>query len=84
MLFACLNATWGELRVEGARSASARYVAVGGRLGLQVGVFRRLSLRFHIEGLRPLDQTIVMRGDQEAWRLPAVSGALGTDASLRF
>jgi hypothetical protein len=84
ILFACLNASWGELRVEGARSARATYMAVGGRLGVQVSVFRQLSLRFHLEGLKSLTETIVMRGDQQAWQLPAVSAALGTDASLRF
>jgi hypothetical protein len=84
ILFACANASWGELSVEGARSASARYVAVGGRLGVQINAFRQLSLRFQIEGLRSLDETVVMQGPSEVWRLPPVSGALGTDASLRF
>jgi hypothetical protein len=83
-LFACVTGSWGELRADGPRSATARYVAVGARAGLDVPVARQLSLRTHFDGAAPLDRTIVQVNGTTAWQLPAVSGALGVEASLRF
>ena len=83
-LFACVTGSWGELRADRSRSATARYVAVGARVGFDFPVARQLSLRTHFDGAAPLDRTIVQVNGKTAWQLPAFSGALGLEASLRF
>ena len=84
VLFACANATLGQLRFQGARSANATYIALGGRAGVDVPVFRQIFLRAHVEVMRSLDQTLVFQDGFQAWQLPAVSGALGLQAAMRF
>jgi hypothetical protein len=83
-IFGCAMASWGELRADAQRSASARYLAVGARVGFEVPVLRRLSLRSHIDAAAPLDRTIVQVNGHAVWQLPALSGALGVEAALHF
>jgi hypothetical protein len=83
-LSACAVGSWGELRAEASRSATARYLAMGARLGLDLQLFGQLFLRTHVDGAVPLDRTIVQVNGRTAWQLPALSAAFGVEASLHF
>ena len=82
--FGCAVGSWGELRAEESRSATSPYMALGGRAGFDLFVFRQLFVRMHLDGSLPLDRTIVKVNGRTAWQLPAVAGALGIEASLHF
>jgi hypothetical protein len=82
-LFACADFGLGELRLKGDQVKTVQYAAVGGRLGGQVSM-GLVDIRLHIDVLSPIDRTIVMLNESEAWRLPAVSAALGVDTALHF
>jgi hypothetical protein len=83
-LFACFVGSWGELRAEASRSATARYLSAGARLGFDLEIFHQLFLRTHLDGAVPLDRTIIQVNGRTAWQLPVLSGALGVEASLHF
>ncbi|MET0593673.1 MAG: hypothetical protein ABW133_13300 [Polyangiaceae bacterium] len=82
-LFACADLDVGQLRLEGQQVRTARYIAAGARLGAQITA-RPLALRAHLDVLAPFDRTEVLINGFEAWRLPAVSAALGVGAALPF
>ena len=82
--FACINASWGELRVVGDRTTNVTYAALGGRVGAEVPVLRQFFVRSHVDVLGAVDRTLVLRNRVEAWQLPALSAALALDGVMHF
>jgi hypothetical protein len=83
--FACALGSWGRLRAAGVETKTGPYVAVGGRLGARVPLWKQLVLRATVDTLVPLDHTEVKAGElNRVWELPLVAGALGFDIGVRF
>jgi hypothetical protein len=62
----------------------AAYVGVGGRIGVEVPIAPRLSLRAHGDLLGNVHETVLLVGSLPAWTAPPVGGVLGVGAVASF
>jgi hypothetical protein len=60
------------------------YAAVGARVGVDVELHERLSLRAQIDGLVPLVRTVLRIAGADAWASPVVTGAAGLGLVAHF
>jgi hypothetical protein len=85
----CALATAGVRRVSGSglldeRSATLAYVALGGRIGLELPLREQLSLTLHGDVTAPLTETRLTVDDGVVWTSPAVAVALALGLAMRF
>jgi hypothetical protein len=86
LLFGCAISSLGTLFANAQRGDRAGYAAVGARAGLSIPLGRLLAIRVYLEADVPIgwrDTTLALNGS-EVWRLPAYSGAAGTQVVMRF
>jgi hypothetical protein len=71
--------------VPNGRHASSVYVAAGGRVGLEVPLWPKLSLGVHADALTPLTSTTLGLGPSaDVWTTPPLSVALGVRLVAHF
>ena len=87
--FLCARVAVGSLSAEGvdvlpARSDSAPYAAVGGRLGVELPVTGPLELRAYADLDFPLSRATLQLAATDVWTAPPVAVAAGIAAVVRF
>ena len=81
VVMACALGSFGALRGSGvgagAREASTRYAAVGGRLATNLEITSSVAVRIAIDLAATLTRTTLRYADVDVWTTPAIAGALG-------
>ena len=87
--FACAVAQLGLLQaasvdVNSPRSGSSPWLGAGGRIGVDVGAWSRVTLRLHFDVIGNLLPTTLRVNGFDVWTTPPVNGSAGLDLVLRF
>jgi hypothetical protein len=66
------------------QQATAPFLAVGARVGLEIPLGSILSAGAHADVLAPITETVLRVSGQPVWTSPAISGAFGATIGARF